>query len=136
MNTQKTVYNKLSKIVKPSEQKEELSAEKVELALIDNLKKDLERIEYKAGIVDKLINEFKQASSQLKNKYESEFRGVMMDIEESQSTAERDINNIAQASKEIGADSSKIIGEYRSAKSIGDKALQKADNYFRIISKL
>jgi hypothetical protein len=131
MNTQKSVLNKISNI-----QKEELSTEKVELALIDNLKSDLDRIEYKAGIVDKLINEFKQASAQLKNKYESEFRGVMMDIEESQSTAERNVGDIVKASKEIGADSSKIVGDYRAAKSMGDKALQKADNYFRIISKL
>lgn len=118
------------------QKKEELSTEKVELSLIKNLKSDLDRIEYKAGIVDKLINEFKQASSQLKNKYESEFRGVMMDIEESQETAKRYVEEIANVSKEIGADSSKIVGEYRSGKSIGDKAIQRADNYYRIISKL
>jgi predicted patatin/cPLA2 family phospholipase len=116
--------------------KEELSAQKVELNLINNLKSDLDRIEYKSGIVDKLINEFKQASSQLKNKYEAEFRGVMMDIEESQSTAKKYVEDIVNVSKEIGADTSKVVNDYRAGKSLGDKALQRADNYFRIIAKL
>lgn len=135
MNTQKSALKKISKIEKP-EPVELSEVQKVELALVDDLKSDLERIEYKSDIVDKLIKEFQQAASQLKNKYESEFRGVMMDIEESQSAAERNVNEIVKVSKEIGADTSKVIGDYRSSKSIGDKALQKADNYFRIISKL
>lgn len=124
--------------MKPQVQKilTKLGKEKVELNMVKNLQSDLERIEYKSEIVDKLINEFKQAASQLKSKYEAEFRGVMMDIEESQASAKRYAETIAQASKELGIDTSKIVNEYRTANSIGNKAITKADNQFRIISKL
>jgi predicted phage-related endonuclease len=124
------IFTKLAKNEK------EANVEKVDLNMVSNLKGDIERIEYKSEIVDKLINEFKQAASKLKNHYEAEFRGVIMDIEESQASAKRYVETIAQASKELGVDTSKIVNEYRSANTLGNKAITKADNQFRIISKL
>lgn len=67
MKTQKTVYNKLSKIVKPSEQKEELSAEKVQLALVDDFEAKFKRlIDDSTSVGSQLIDALSKAESKYK----------------------------------------------------------------------
>lgn len=89
MKTQKTVYNKLSKIVKPSEQKEELSTEKVELGAIDDLRSKYQSIASKAvpikRVIEKAANELEQVSKDLMN-------------------VESDAKQLEGMAKELGAD--------------------------------
>ena len=56
MNTTKSVYNRLF-----SESKVELAAERVELGLIEDLKKDADKVSKQIGFVNKDIGEVKKA---------------------------------------------------------------------------
>ena len=56
MNTTKSVYNRLF-----SEDKVELASERIELGLIDDLKKDADKVSKQIGFVNKDISEVKKA---------------------------------------------------------------------------
>ena len=66
MKTQKTVYNKLSKIVKPSEQKEELSAEKVELSFEGDKDKFVTQAKAAFNAVDDATDKYRKAVDEIR----------------------------------------------------------------------
>ena len=94
MKTQKTVYNKLSKIVKPSEQKEELSAEKVELGSIDNARVIVSSITETEKEFVKIAKEIDSLKSKAQNKIQI-LRNLLGNLKDA-------ANRIKKAEQELG----------------------------------
>ena len=127
----KKIINKLSQ-----EDKTELKSEKIELALVDELNKEIERIEYKQGILKGLIKNYKSQADNFKSRWYSEFRGIALDVEESSQSARKQTEKIAQSAKELGIDAGAIVKKYQRASTIANKTAELADRYLRAISKL
>lgn len=113
-----------------------VKGEKVELALVDELNKEIERIEYKEGILKGLIKNYKSQADNFKSRWYSEFRGIALDVEESSQSARKQTEKIAQSAKELGIDAGAIVKKYQRASTIANKTAELADRYLRAISKL
>jgi hypothetical protein len=127
----KKIINKLSQ-----EDKTELKSEKIELALVNDLEKEIERIEYKQGILKGLIKNYKSQADNFKSRWYSEFRGIALDVEESSQSARKQTEKITQSAKELGLDAGDIVKKYQRASTIANKTAELADRYLRAISKL
>ena len=127
----KKIINKISQ-----EDKTELKSEKIELALVDDLEKEIERIEYKQGILKGLIKNYKSQADNFKSRWYSEFRGIALDVEESSQSARKQTEKITQSAKELGLDAGDIVKKYQRASTIANKTAELADRYLRAISKL
>lgn len=122
MKTQKTVYNKLSKIVKPSEQKEELSTEKVELALVDDFEKKFSSLMDNSSMIgNQLIDALSKA--------ESKYKGLKSDA----SNLAKIGDDLEQKANDLGIDlPNTVLNKFQSVKA----EIKEADKLIAKISQL
>lgn len=124
MNTQKSVFKKLSAIEKV-EDKVELSEERVELALVDDLKKGIEKAESEKG------DAFVQAQRAIRDMREA--RQKIKTAESSLKPLEKIVNDIKSKYDELGI-SIDTMTEQR-IKSV-DSLSQEIDEISKIIERV
>lgn len=124
MNTQKQAMSKIAQI-----QKEELSAEKVELALVDDIK---EHIKYLKSIFDNIEKEGDVLASALADAIRQK-RNVDDYVQRASSykkVADKTIENFKKAAKELGVDANSA--EIRQLES----AIDEIDVYVKLFNGL
>lgn len=128
MNTQKSVFNKISKIEK-LEDKVELSEERVELALVDDIK---EHINYLKNIFDNIEKEGDALGTALADAIRQR-RNVEDFVQRAASykkVADKTIENFKKAAKDLGIDANS--SEIRQLES----AIDEIDVYVKLFNGL
>lgn len=138
MNTQKSVFNKISKIEKQVESQEvELSEiQKVEFALINEIEKNVEILQDNVNAGNKWIKGYDTEVLAALRVARAKIQGYLKEkpISISTSFAEADIDNIIRQGKEIGVDMTKNMSVKRlqnAMKSLDNvnKSLDRFENF-------